>query len=144
MKEEPLYPFGFGLSYTTFRFDSLETSAKEIKSGASMKVKAVITNTGKRDAEEVVQFYISRDNAGTDEPASSLKGFCRISVQAGKTAYAEIDLASSAFESVNAEGDNVLLPGSYTITAAEAAPVPGSVEKGAAKPVCAKITVLDK
>ncbi|MCL2478710.1 MAG: glycoside hydrolase family 3 C-terminal domain-containing protein, partial [Treponema sp.] len=141
MKEAPLYPFGFGLSYTTFRFDSMETSAKEVKQGSKIKVKAAITNTGNRDAVETVQFYVSRDGAGSGEPAVSLRGFCKISVNAGKTASAEIELASSAFETVNADGDYVLLPGSYTITAANAAPVPGAVESGAARPVTVKIQI---
>jgi beta-glucosidase len=141
MKEQPLYPFGFGLSYTDFSFDSIETSSPEIKAGSSVKVKTALSNTGKRDAEEVVQFYISRDQAAADEPIASLRGFKRVMVPAGKTVAVEIELSSQAFETVNAEGNSVLLPGSYTITVADAAPLPVAVEKGAVKPVSAKLTV---
>ena len=141
MKEEPLYPFGFGLSYTSFRFDSVTASETVIRSGSVIKAKAKITNTGTRDAEEVVQFYISRGQAGEDEPAVSLRGFKRVLIPSGKTAEVEIELDAKAFETVNAEGESVLLPGSYTITAANAAPVPGSVRKGAAQPVTCKISV---
>ena len=145
MKETPLYPFGFGLSYTDFCFDSIELSGSKITKGASIKAKVKLTNTGKRDGETVVQFYISRDNAGEDEPLASLKGFRRVMVQAGKTIEVETELPSSAFETIDINGESVLLPGSYTVIAAEAAPLPASaplaVKKGAAKPVTVKIEV---
>ncbi|MDR2618459.1 MAG: glycoside hydrolase family 3 C-terminal domain-containing protein [Treponema sp.] len=141
MKEAPLYPFGFGLSYTQFRFDSLEASSARISQGGSVRIRAAITNTGKRGAEEVVQLYISRDSRGGDEPGASLRGFRRASVPAGKTVAVDFDLPASAFESVNAEGENILIPGSYTVTVADAAPVPAAVEKGAAKPATVGITV---
>ena len=143
MKEKPLYPFGFGLSYTTFTLGPIETSGSEIRSGSSIKVKTVVTNTGKRDAEEVVQFYICRDKRGDNEPLASLRGFKRVFVPAGKTVAAEIELSSSAFETVNAEGESALLPGTYTVIAADAAPVSSwAVEKGAVKPVTISINVV--
>jgi beta-glucosidase len=141
MKEKPLYPFGFGLSYTTFRFDGVEASSPSIAAGGSVKLKISISNTGKRDAEEVVQIYVARDSRSEDEPAASLKGFKRVKVPAGKTAAAEIELPASAFETVNAEGESVLLPGTYTVTAADAAPLPAAAEKGAARPVTVTISV---
>jgi beta-glucosidase len=141
MKEKPLYPFGFGLSYTTFRFDGLETSSPFAAAGGSVKLKVQVSNTGKRDAEEVVQIYVTRDSRGEDEAIASLKGFKRVKVPAGKTAAAEIELPASAFETVNAEGESALLPGTYTVTAADAAPVPAAAEKGAATPVTVKICV---
>jgi beta-glucosidase len=142
MTEKPLYPFGFGLSYTSFRFDSIELSASTIAAGASVKAKVTLTNNGKRDADEVVQIYVSRDNRGEDDPISSLRGFRRISIPAGKSEAAEFELPAAAFETVNAEGESVLLPGSYTVIAADAAPVPAAVEKGAPAPAAAKITVV--
>jgi len=145
MTEKPLYPFGFGLSYTSFRFDSLTLSAPSIPAAASAdaSVKAFVklSNTGKRDAEEVVQIYVAKDKRGADDPLFSLRAFRRVFVPAGKAVTAEFVLPASAFETVNAEGDSVLLPGSYTVIAADAAPVPVSVEKGAPSPVQAKITV---
>jgi beta-glucosidase len=141
MEEAPLFPFGFGLSYTGFRFDSLELSSPSIAAEGKVRAKVTVTNTGKRDGDNVIQFYISRDNREADDPITSLKGFKRISVPAGKTVSAEIELAAAAFESVNSSGDSVLLPGSYTVTVADAAPLPVALEKGASKPVTAKITV---
>jgi hypothetical protein len=86
-----------------------------------------------------VQIYITRDNRSEDEPASSLRGFRRIKIPAGKSALVEIELSASAFETINAEGASVLIPGSYTVIAADAAPLPVSVEKGASGPVTAKV-----
>jgi len=141
MTEKPLYPFGFGLSYTSFRFDSLTLSAPSISSTASVKAFVKLTNTGKRDAEEVVQIYIAKDERGADDPLFSLRSFRRVFVPAGKAVTAEFVLPAAAFETVNAEGNSALLPGSYTVIAADAAPVPVSVERGAPTPVKAKITV---
>jgi beta-glucosidase len=100
-----------------------------------------VTNTGKYDADEVVQVYISKDDRTEDEPFSSLRGFCRVFIPAGKSQTAEIKLLSSAFETVNADGEYQLAPGIYTIIAADASPVPVAVEKGASVPVTAKVTI---
>jgi beta-glucosidase len=145
MTEKPLYPFGFGLSYTSFRFDSISLSASEISpdalKNAPVKTAVALSNTGKRDAEEVVQIYVSKDERGADDPEFSLRAFRRVFVPAGKTVTAEFLLSAAAFETVSAEGESVLLPGSYTVIAADAAPVLVSAEKGAPSPVRAKIMV---
>jgi beta-glucosidase len=141
MTEKPLYPFGFGLSYTSFRFDSINLSAAAISANETVKAVVNLTNTGKYDADEVVQIYISKDNRGTDAPLSSLRGFSRMHIKAGKSASMEFELSASAFESINEDGEPVLVPGSYSIIAADAAPVPAAAEKGAAVPVTVKITV---
>jgi beta-glucosidase len=142
MTEKPLYPFGFGLSYTSFRFDSLELSASSLSAGAAVKATVKLANTGKRDAEEVVQIYIAKENRGADDPASSLRAFHRLLIPAGQTASAEFELTAAAFESVNAEGESVLVPGDYTVYAGDAAPLPVSMEKGAPKPASAAITIV--
>jgi len=141
MTAKPLYPFGFGLSYTTFRFDSITLSAPSISAGAAVKAQVTLSNTGKRDAEEAAQIYISKDDKDADDPLSSLRAFRRVVVPAGKTITVEFELPAAAFETVNAEGNSVLLPGSYTVIAADAAPVPAAVEKGAPAPVKARIRV---
>jgi beta-glucosidase len=141
MTEKPLYPFGFGLSYTSFRFDSIKLSLPVISAASSVKVSVTVTNTGKRDADEVIQIYITKDDRGADDPLSTLRGFSRVFIPAGKSGTVEFTLDSSAFQTVNAHGEYKLLPGSYTIIAADAAPVPVSVEKGAPAPVSAKIKV---
>jgi beta-glucosidase len=139
MTQKPLYPFGFGLSYTSFRFDSISLSVPSIKAGGTVKVTVTISNTGKHGADEVVQIYITKDERGADEPLASLRAFSRVFIPAGKSVTLHFDLASAAFETVNAEGEYELLPGSYTIIASDAAPVSVAVEKGAPAPVQTKI-----
>ena len=139
MKEKPLYPFGFGLSYTSFRFESIKLSSSTISAGGQIKAEVSIANTGSRDADEVAQVYIRRDGRSEDEPEFSLKAFRRIFIPAGKSAALEFDLSASDFETINAEGEQVLLPGSYSVIASDAAPLSVSVEKGAPEPVSAKI-----
>jgi beta-glucosidase len=147
MTEKPQYPFGFGLSYTNFRFDSINLSAQSVSTdsltgGGTVKAAVTVTNTGKFDADEVVQVYISRDNRGENEPIASLRGFRRVFIPAGKSKTVEFGLSAPAFETVSEEGEYRLLPGSYTVIAADAAPVPVSVEKGAPAPISAKIKIV--
>jgi len=142
MKEKPLYPFGFGLSYTAFRFDSIKLSSASISAGGKINAAVTVSNTGKKDADEVVQIYISRDGRSEDEPLSSLRGFKRVNICAGKSRTVEFEIPSSAFETVNEKGESVLLPGDYTVIAADAAPVPAAAEKGASVPITAKIRLV--
>ncbi|MDR0707633.1 MAG: glycoside hydrolase family 3 C-terminal domain-containing protein [Treponema sp.] len=142
MTGKPLFPFGFGLSYTTFAFSDIALSEKTLSKGGSVKVAVTVANTGSRDGDEVVQIYIVRDDRTEGDPASSLRAFKRASIPAGRQTRVEFTLDSSAFESVNETGESVLLPGSYTVIAADAAPLAVSVEKGAAKPVSANIAVV--
>lgn len=150
MTEKPLYPFGFGLSYTTFRFGAPALSRGEVSAGGEVSLSVDVTNTGTRNAETVVQVYVSRDaasgGAGSDgDPIVSLRAFKRVAVPKGESVTAEFALPCSAFETVDADGKSVLVPGSYTVHVADAAPVPLaaplSVEKGGAEPVEAKVVV---
>jgi beta-glucosidase len=85
VSNDPLYPFGFGLSYTTFTYGDLVLSAKTIGMNDKLTVSCRVTNSGKRDGEEVVQFYI-RDIAGSvTRPVKELKGFQKIMLKAGES-----------------------------------------------------------
>jgi beta-glucosidase len=141
MEEKPLYPFGFGLSYVPFRYDSISLSATEIAQGGIVYANVQVSNLGTRDAEEAVQLYIVKDDRKQDDPVASLKDFRRINVPAGGSSRLEFELPASAFETVNEDGDHVLVPGTYTVIAAGAAPLPVAEEKGAPKPAGAKIRV---
>jgi beta-glucosidase len=102
MTEKPLYPFGFGLSYTSFRFDSIKLSLPLISAASSVKVSVTVTNTGKRDADEVIQIYVTKDDRSADDPLSTLRDFSRVFIKAGKSGTVEFTLDSSAFETVTA------------------------------------------
>jgi len=80
----PLYPFGYGLSYTNFSFDNLKTSQAEAKVGASLEVSVDITNTGSRPGDAVVQLYIHQRAGSASRPVRQLKGFQRVNLGAGE------------------------------------------------------------
>jgi beta-glucosidase len=141
MTEKPQYPFGFGLSYTTFRFDSITLSDTPVSAGCFIKASVKVSNTGGRDADEVVQIYVSKDNRGENDPAASLRDFRRVHIKAGASVTLDFELPRSAFETINNEGAAECLPGSYTVIAADAAPVPVAAEKGAPPFISAKISI---
>ncbi|MDD4968950.1 MAG: glycoside hydrolase family 3 C-terminal domain-containing protein [Paludibacter sp.] len=89
-KGKPLYPFGFGLSYTTFSYSGLKTSKPTLTD--SILVSVNVTNTGKRDGEEVVQLYVAYPGSKVERPIKQLKGFKRVFIPAGKTLTVNIPL----------------------------------------------------
>jgi len=97
---DPLFPFGFGLSYTTFKIGNASVDKAEIKSNETVKLTVPVTNTGNRSGTEIVQVYIHKVN-DTDGPLKTLKGFQRVEVAAGKTVQAVINLPYTAFEFFN-------------------------------------------
>ena len=99
-REEPLYAFGYGLSYTTFEYGNATLSKNTIKAGKGVSISIPVTNSGNCDGDEVVQVYVkSLDNPSA--PIKSLKGFKRVPIAAGITTTVTIDLESKAFEFYN-------------------------------------------
>lgn len=84
-KVAPLFPFGFGLSYTTFKYGKATLSAKEMTADGSLTLTVDVTNTGKRDGKEVVQLYIGDVKSSVDRPLKELKNFDKVSLKAGET-----------------------------------------------------------
>jgi beta-glucosidase len=93
-KEQPLYPFGFGLSYTTFRLSNLKTSAPRLAKDGSLKVSVDVTNTGPRAGDDVVQLYVKHLGSKVERPRQQLVGFRRVSVEPGETKTIEIPVAA--------------------------------------------------
>jgi hypothetical protein len=83
-KDEPLYPFGYGLSYTTFAYSNLRLSATKINKDGTITATADVTNAGSRDGDEVVQLYLQHENSLVERPRLELKGFRRIHLAAGQ------------------------------------------------------------
>jgi beta-glucosidase len=81
----PLYPFGFGLSYTTFAIENLKLSAEKVRVGGTLTVTADVTNTGTVTGDEVVQLYIHQKYGSDSRPLRELKGFERVTLQPGET-----------------------------------------------------------
>ena len=94
---DPLFPFGFGLSYTTFSIGNAKFSNTAIKTNESVELTIPVSNKGKRNGTEIVQVYVRKMN-DTDGPLKTLKGFQRVDVAAGKTAQAVINLPYNSFE----------------------------------------------
>lgn len=94
-KGEPLYPFGYGLSYTTFAYANLRTSAAALASDGSVTVSVDVKNTGRRAGEEVVQMYVKHLGSAIDRPLKELKGFQRISLQAGESRTVQMTLQAA-------------------------------------------------
>jgi beta-glucosidase len=91
---EPLYPFGYGLSYTTFDYSELTLDKTEIGSNETITAKVKVTNTGKRDGEEVVQLYIHDLVGSVSRPVKELKGYKKVMISAGKSVEIAFTLSS--------------------------------------------------
>ena len=102
-KGEPLYPFGYGLSYTTFDYANLRVSSEEVEAGASVTVSAEVTNSGAMDGDEVVQLYVMHPDI-EGAPVRSLEGFKRIHLMKGETKTVEFSLDARALSIVGADG----------------------------------------
>jgi beta-glucosidase len=94
-KGKPLYPFGYGLSYTTFEYSNLKTSSDHIAQDGQVGVNVEVKNTGSRAGDEVVQLYVSHVGSKVDRPTEELKGFRRVSLQPGKKTTVQFLLKSS-------------------------------------------------
>ena len=111
MSARPLYPFGYGLSYTTFKYSNLTTQSL----GADVTVACDVTNTGQMDGEEVVQLYIHDEVASTVQPLKQLKAFRRVMIPKGETRHVEFKLTRGDLSIVNAKMQTVFEPGDFRI-----------------------------
>jgi beta-glucosidase len=114
---KPLYPFGFGLSYTTFAISEPRLTKASIGVSDSTKVEVDVTNTGKRAGDEVVQIYIRDDVSSVTRPVLELKAFKRVTLQAGEKRTLSFDIKPSDLWFYNTEMQRVVEPGSFTIHA---------------------------
>ena len=94
-KGEPLYPFGFGLSYTTFKYSNLRTSSSQLAKDGTVTVNVDVTNTGSRVGDEVVQLYVKHLRSKVERPREELKGFQRITLQPNETKTVQIPLQAA-------------------------------------------------
>lgn len=108
---DPLYPFGYGLTYTTFSYGKPVVTG----SGRNFKASVTVTNTGSRDAYEVVQLYMRDPVASVVRPVKELKGFSRVMLKAGESKEVVFDITEKELSYYNAEGRQVFEPGKFDI-----------------------------
>jgi len=114
-RKDPLYPFGYGLSFTTFSYSNLVVPEKAV-AGEKIKVKVTVTNTGKLEGDEVVQLYLNDEKASTPRPIRQLEGFERISLKPGESKDVEFELDPRQFSIVNNKSKRVIEPGYFNIS----------------------------
>jgi beta-glucosidase len=111
-KGGPLYPFGYGLSYTTFRYSNFKI-AKTYNTGDSVKISVTVKNTGKIAGDEVVQVYLSDLSSSVPVPIRSLKGFKRIYLLPGESRSVSFSIAPEAFSVIDEKNKRVIRPGAF-------------------------------
>jgi beta-glucosidase len=124
----PLYPFGFGLSYTSFEVGAPRLARDSIRVGESVKVSVPVANTGRRAGDEVVQLYVRDDAASVTRPLIELKRFQRVTLQPGERRTVTFELSPDDLALWNVEMKRVVEPGTFTIHAG-----PNSVDLKSAK-----------
>lgn len=113
--ENPLYTFGYGLSYTTFEYSNLALNTKEIKPDGTVKVSVDVKNTGNYDGDEVVQLYINDVYSSVTTPLKTLKGFKRVFIKKGETKHVEFLLTPDELAIWNSDMKHVVEPGEFEV-----------------------------
>jgi len=126
-KGEPLFPFGYGLSYTSFSYSGLTLGADTVNAGDPVHAAVTVTNTGQRAGDEVVELYLKfPDVAGA--PLRALRGFERVHLEAGASQKVEFTLKGRDLSMVTEAGDPIIAEGPYTITIGGGQPGTGAPE----------------
>jgi beta-glucosidase len=123
---EPLYPFGYGLSYTRFTYDNLLVTPPQVMVGGPVHVRVTVTNSGERAGDEVVQLYISDLRASVPVPIRQLAGFMRIHLEPGETCAVHFTLSPEQMSLIDDAGRRVVEPGEFEI--AVGGRQPGTIE----------------
>lgn len=127
---EALYPFGYGLSYTTFSYTDLTLSADRVKAGKRLRVSATVQNTGDRAGEEVVQLYVRHVEAPVRAPIRQLKGFRRLRLAPGKSRTVRFTLSPQDMAIADDRGRRIVEPGRLELSLGGGQPDARGVEEG--------------
>jgi beta-glucosidase len=111
----PLYPFGFGLSYTTFQYSNLKLNKKKITSDDSVEVTIDVTNTGERDGDEIVQLYIRDMVSSVTRPIQELKDFSRIHLKKGETKTVKFLITADKLQYYGIDMKRIVEPGEFEV-----------------------------
>ena len=111
---EPLYRFGYGLSYSSFEYSNLKLSSTKLKAGDPLTVETNVKNTSQREGQEVVELYLSFPKSSV-APVRALRAFTRMQLAAGETKHVQFTLGARDLSQVTDQGDHVIAEGSYQI-----------------------------
>lgn len=115
VRNDALYPFGYGLSYTTFSYSDIRLSSNEMPRDGSIKATVTVTNTGNRDGDEIVQLYIHDKVASISRPVRELKGFKRIHLKSGESKEVSFDITPDLLKFYDVNLKEVLEPGQFDL-----------------------------
>jgi beta-glucosidase len=115
VRNDALYPFGYGLSYTTYSYSDIHLSSNQMSRDGSIKATVTVTNTGTRDGDEIVQLYIHDKVASISRPVRELKGFKRIHLNAGESKDVSFDITPDLLKFYDANLKEVLEPGQFDL-----------------------------
>ncbi|MEE0731901.1 MAG: glycoside hydrolase family 3 C-terminal domain-containing protein, partial [Oscillospiraceae bacterium] len=112
---EALYPFGYGLSYTSFAYSDLKLNKEELSAGESLFAEVTVTNTGARDGDEVLECYLRDEEASVSTPKWSLCGFQRFHLKAGESRRIQLEIKAESMRIVDEQGERYVEPGAFTL-----------------------------
>ena len=141
-EREPLYPFGYGLSYTTFRYSDVVLSKTPVAAGDSVQVSAVVENTGSRSGDEVVQLYVEDVESSCVVPRRDLRAFERIALGPGQSRRVVFPLSARDLSMIDGHGRRVLEPGLFRLSIGGSQPDARSAALTGARPLVAEIEVV--
>ena len=142
MTQEPLYPFGFGLSYSRFEYAELVLEKSTVQAGESLGVSVKVSNAGKRAAAEVVQFYLTDLEASVPVPLHHLVGFERVFLQPGESRTVQFTLTPEMMSFFDEQGKLKLEAGAFRLEVGGCSPGKRGLELGAPTPVTAVFRVI--
>ena len=142
IESEPLYPFGYGLSYSSFLYESLSLSAASVPAGRDVAVTVKVTGTGTVEADEVVQVYLSDLESSVRVPRWQLAGFSRVRLQPGQARTVTFTLTPKQMSLIDNEGARILEPGRFRVHVGGSQPDDRSAALTGARPLSAEFSVM--
>lgn len=141
MTAEPMYPFGYGLSYTSFDYSDLSLLSSKIKKGESTEISCTVKNVGKYESREIVQLYVTDNQASVSAPLFSLKGIQSISLKPGQSKKVVFNINPDMLELIDEKGNAIIEKGDFTLTLSGSLPTERALALGASNPVSTILTL---
>ncbi len=142
MTQTPLYPFGFGLSYSRFTYRNLKLASARIGAGQDLDVEVTVINEGDREAQDVVQLYVTALQPSTPGPQASLVDFSRINLNPGEWRLVKMKVPAKSLQTINQDGKAAYDPSSFRVTVGAASPGERAFELGAPKSLTATFDLV--